>query len=62
MACAKRLPVAALYIDRSTMIGTPFVTLMRAETSVEASGRRPEPAGNCSSSTGIVRRWRAGTV
>jgi hypothetical protein len=51
-----------MYIARSATMGTPLVTSMRVATSVAASGNCPEPAGNCSSSTGIVRRLRGGTT
>ena len=47
------------HIVRSTTIGSPLVDRTTAETAPLASGRSPEPAGICSSSTQIVKRARS---
>ena len=42
------------HIVRSTMIGMPFVDRTFIDTATLRSGRWPDPAGTCSSSTQIV--------
>ena len=44
------------------MIGTPLVEVIVVETAALASSRLPEPSGNSSWSTQMLKRLFAGTV